>query len=135
MRARELDVPPGLGAEYGLAHSIVGIGSGRGEKAARMLHRFATLPDGVFVWTRDTAGGYHLGRLSGPTRDDASPGGRAVGIVHVRPARWLPRVFLEGDVPWAVTATFARGGRNFQRIHDEEAERLTAELWDGGATA
>jgi len=37
-------------------------------------------------------------------------------------------------VPRAVTATFARRGRNFQRNHDEEAERLTAELWDGGAT-
>jgi hypothetical protein len=30
-----------------------------------------------------------------------------------------------------VAATFARGGRNFQQIHHEESERLTAELWAG----
>jgi hypothetical protein len=28
-----------------------------------------------------------------------------------------------------VARTFARGGRNFQRTHDVEAERTTAEIW------
>jgi hypothetical protein len=55
-----------------------------------------------------------------------------VGIVYVRPTQWLQRALTEPDVPRGVAATFARGGRNFQRIHDEEAERLTAELWGGG---
>jgi hypothetical protein len=94
-----------------------------------MLHRFATMPEGFFVWTRDSSARYHLGRISGPIRADDSPGARAVGIVHVRSARWLRRVFSEADIPEAVAATFARGGRNFQRTHDEAAERLTAELW------
>ena len=49
MRARDLDVPAGVGAEFGLASGVVGIGPGHGEKAARALHRFATLPTGVFV--------------------------------------------------------------------------------------
>jgi hypothetical protein len=42
-----------------------------------------------------------------------------------------PATLDEGDdeVPAAVVATFARGGRNLQRIHDADAERRTAELW------
>jgi hypothetical protein len=129
MRARDLELEPGLGAEYGIRHGVVGIGGGSGEKAARGLHRFATLCEGVFVWTRDRAGGYHLGRLSGPLREDNSPEARAVGIVHVRPVSWLGRTFNDAEVPRGVAATFARGGRNFQRIHDLDAERLTARLW------
>jgi hypothetical protein len=128
MRARELDLPPGAGADYGLAHGVVGIGPGRGDKAARMLHAFASLPEGVFVWTRDRAGGYHLGRIAGALREDRSAAARAVGLTHLRPADWLDRTFGESEVPAAVARTFARGGRNFQRIHDEEAERGTAEL-------
>lgn len=97
-----------------------------------MLDRFATVPDGVFVWTRDLSGGYHLGRIRGPMHEDHSPGAVEVGIVYVRPARWLKRVLSEAEVPNGVAATFARGGRNFQRIHDAEAERFTAELWGEG---
>ncbi len=52
MRARDLDVPAGAGAEYGLSSGVVGMGPGRSEKAARLLHRFGTVPSGVFVWTR-----------------------------------------------------------------------------------
>jgi hypothetical protein len=129
MRARDLDVPAGAGAEYGLAIGVVGIGSGAGEKAARALDRFATLPSGVFVWTRDGAGNYHLGRIAGAVREDRSPAALAVGIVHVRDATWLPRAFNESEVPPAVAQTFARGGRNFQRTHDDQAERMTAEIW------
>lgn len=129
MRARDLDVPAGAGAEYGLSSGLVGIGPGRGEKAARMLHRFATVPAGGFVWTRDRAGRYHLGRIAGAVREDGSPGARAVGIVHVRDTTWLGRAFEEAEVPPAVARTFARGGRNFQRTHDDEAERLTTEIW------
>jgi hypothetical protein len=129
MRARDLDLPAGTGAEYGLARGVVGIGPGRGEKAARALHRFATVPSGVFVWTRDRAGGYHLGRIVGDVREDRSSAARAVGIVYVRETHWLPRAFEEAEVPPAVAHTFARGGRNFQRTHDSEAERMTSEIW------
>jgi hypothetical protein len=129
MRARDLDVPAGAGAEYGLSSGVVGIGPGRGEKAARLLHRFATAPSGVFVWTRDRAGNYRLGRIAGAVRDDRSPAARAVGIVHVRDTTWLPHGFRELEVPPAVAQTFARGGRNFQRTHDHDAERMTAQIW------
>jgi hypothetical protein len=54
-----------------------------------MVHRFATVREGAFAWTRDRAGEYHLGRIAG-------------GL---------------------------RSGRNFQRTHDAEAERQTAEIW------
>jgi hypothetical protein len=129
MRARDLDVPAGAGAEHGLVCGVVGIGSGRGDKAARALHRFATLPSGVFVWTRDRAGDYHLGQIVGAVREDHSPAANAVGIVYVRDTTWLARAFKETEVPAAVAQTFARGGRNFQRTHDSEAERMTAEIW------
>jgi hypothetical protein len=132
MRARDLELPAGAGAEYAVAHGVVGIGPGGGDRAARMVHRFATLPDGVFVWSRDTAGGYRLGRISGPLREDDSPEALAVGLRYVRPAVWLDRVFDEAEVPPAVAATFARGGRNLQRTRDAEAERRTAELWHSG---
>ena len=131
MRARDLDVEAGAGAEHGLSSGVVGIGPGRGEKATRMLHRFATVPTGSFVWTRDRAGEFHLGRIAGAVREDHSPAAHAVGIVHVRDTTWLPRAFSEAEVPLGVAKTFARGGRNFQRTRDREAERMTAELWRG----
>lgn len=130
MRARDLDVPPGAGAEYGLAHGVVGIGPGQGERARRMVDRFAAVPGGAFVWTRDRTGAYHLGRIDGPLREVRSREARAVGITHVRAVSWLPRALSEDQVPGAVVRTFGRGGRNFQRTHDAEAERDTAALWE-----
>ncbi|HEY4096905.1 MAG TPA: hypothetical protein VGM33_15395 [Baekduia sp.] len=101
------------------------------ERAARRLERFAHVPAGAFVWTRDGDGLYRLGRLTGgPWRYDASPAAGAAGLHHVRPAEWLDRPFGDDAVPAAVAATFARGGRNFQRTHDALAERQTAALWD-----
>src|SRR4051812_9795334 len=141
MRARDRELPAGAGAEYGLAHGLVGIGDAldappatlddavaaaagmHGEKAGRMLRRFAELPDGTFVWTRATDGTYHLGRISGSWRYDESPAAGAVGVHHVRPTSWLDRPFGPDQVPAAVADTFARGGRNLQRIHGEPAER------------
>ena len=51
------------------------------------------------------------------------------GLTHVRPADWLDRPIGEPEVPAGVAATFARGGRNFQRTHGDTVERRTAELW------
>jgi hypothetical protein len=130
MRARDRDAPPGAGARFGLEHGLVGIGDGPTEKDARMRDRFAGLPDGTLVWTRDEDGAYHLGRISGPYRRDDSEAARAVGIHHVRPATWLDRPFGEDEVPADVAATFARGGRNLQRTHSAHAERGTAALWE-----
>ncbi len=90
------------------------------------------MPEGAFVWTRDRDGAYHLGRIVGELREDRSAAARAVGIVHVRDTEWLDRTFQEAEVPAAVARTFARGGRNLQRTHDEEAERVTAAIWGRG---
>ena len=130
MRARDRCLPAGRGAEHGVRSGIVGIGQVRGDKGGRMLHRFAAVPDGAFVWTRETGGAYRLGRIDGSLRRDDSAAAREVGIHHVRPARWLEHPFGEDEVPPAVAATFARGGRNFQQTHDADAERSTAALWE-----
>jgi hypothetical protein len=127
MRARDLDLPPGAGADVGLAHDLVGIG----DVADRAVARFAELPDGAFVWTRSSDGLFHLGRIAGACVDGVEAA-LAVGLRHVRPATWLDRPLREDEVPSAVAATFARGGRNLQRTHDDDAERLTAELWASG---
>jgi len=82
----------------------------------------------TFVWTK-ADGFFHLGRISGAWRYEDSRDAREVGIHHVRPAKWLARPFGDDEVPTAVAETFARGGRNFQRTHDANAERRTAELW------
>lgn len=148
MRARNRhDVDPGAGADFGLAHGLVGTGDQltdrpgtldeaiaatareHGAKAARMLERFAALPDGTLVWTRDSADRFALGRIAGPWRYEDSAAMRTVGIHHVRPARWLERDFSVAEVPAAVAATFARGGRNLQRTHDRAAEEQTSALW------
>lgn len=146
MRARAIDAPADAGAAFGLEHGLVGTGDALdrrpatlddaveaararyGDKAARMLRRFAELPDGTFVWTK-ADGFFHLGRISGAWRYEDSRDAREVGIHHVRPAKWLARPFGDDEVPTAVAETFARGGRNFQRTHDANAERRTAELW------
>ena len=125
MRARAHDAPPGVGAEHGVAHGIVGIG----DTSEARISRFGAVPGGVFVWTRDTDGAYWLGRIAGPLRP-ADPAARAAaGLTHVRAADWLDRPFGEHDVPTGVAATFARGGRNFQRTHGDAVERRSAELW------
>ena len=151
MRARHGDAPAGAGAEHGVEHGLVGTGDAlgsapetleegvavtaatHGDKAGRMLRRFAELPDGVFVWTRTTDGAFRLGRVAGPWRYDDSPAAGETGIHHVRPAAWLERPFAPDEVPAAVAATFARGGRNLQRTHGDAAERRTAELWHAHA--
>lgn len=147
MRARSLDLPPYEGARFGVERGVVGIGEviepqpespeeaaatlarTHNEKAGRMLARFAALPEGTFVWTRTEEDIYRLGRIMGPWRYDNSAGALRVGIPHVRETRWVGRELHLGEIPATVPQTFDRGGRNFQRIHDEEAERGTASLW------
>jgi hypothetical protein len=147
MRARDRELPPGAGAAHGFEHGIVGIGdplartpetldqaiaaasAEHGQKAGRMLRGFARLPAGTYVWTRGPDGTFHLGRIEGPWRYDERLSARAVGICHTRSVRWLDQSIETASVPPAVSASFARGGRNLQRIHDEPAERATVELW------
>jgi hypothetical protein len=67
MRARAIDAAPDAGAAFGLEHGLVGTGEAlaeppsnldeavaaaeahHGEKTARMLRSFGSLPDGTFV--------------------------------------------------------------------------------------
>ncbi|MGC4936431.1 GAF domain-containing protein [Kribbella sp. DT2] len=149
MRSRRDDVPDGLAVDRALDLGLCGIGgtlhpppstlddaierlsTSYDERAARRLHRFAEVPDGSFVWTREIDGLYRLGCLAGPWRYDASPAAVEADLVHVRPCVWAPRPYAE--VPAEVASTFSRGGRNFQRIRDAGA--ATAELWTQRAEA
>jgi hypothetical protein len=135
MRARTVDAPPGAGADHGLQRGLVAIGeplaqvpatpaeavaatvTEHGEKAGRMLERFDALPDGTVVWTQDSAGVLHRGRIAGPWTYDASAEALLLGLVHARPAVWEDEAFGPDAAPAAVAATFARGGRNLQAIH------------------
>ena len=151
MRARDRDLPQFEGARFGVGHGLVGIGDAltevpptltdavaaagttHGEKAGRMLARFAELPDGVFVWTQTGDRTFRLGRVSGPWRYEESAAAREAGIHHVRPAEWLGAEIPLERTPLAVIDTFARGGLNFQRINDTGAESETAKLFDSPA--
>ncbi|ADB29470.1 hypothetical protein Kfla_0346 [Kribbella flavida DSM 17836] len=147
LRSRRDEVPAGLAVDRALSEGVCGFGgalippppdldaavegltSTYDERAGRSLRRFADVPDGAFVWTREPDGLYHLGRLTGPWRYDDSPAAAAADLVHVRPCEWLERAFAETDVPAGTAYTFSRGGRNFQRIRDPQVEDATAALW------
>lgn len=135
MRSRRDDVPTGAAVERALRLGVCGMG-GRlsevpgtladalrevdrehDERTARRLARFAEAPDGAHVWTRDEDGWYWHGVLDGPWRYDAGAEAHAVDLVHVRPCHWDDEPTPHDRVPAPVLATFARGGRNWQRIH------------------
>lgn len=108
-----------------------GVETGEGppdDRLTRRIARFAAIDDGAFVWTRDGAGLFWLGRIDGPYRYD--PAGAAVGLVHIRPCRWLAEPVLEPEVPAAVQATFRRGGRNFQQTHHPTVSADSQRVWD-----
>lgn len=103
------------------------------ERLARRVKRFAEVAEGSFVWTRDIDGLFWLGRVSGPYFYDAEEAAVAVDLVHVRPCEWLTTPILEQDVPAAAVATFGRGGRNFQEIHDPVIGEETQRIWHARA--
>jgi len=148
MRSRDDAVSEGAAVARALAIGVCGVG-GRvgdapdsiadalaavdtvcGERMARRLERFAGVPDGAFVWTRDADGFLWLGRLTGPWRYDPSPEATAVDLVHVRSCDWLDRPVEPAAVPSGVHEAFARGGRNWQSITRADAARLTAAVWE-----
>ncbi len=148
MRSRDDAVAAGIAVERALAIGVCGMGgrlderppsldaalaavdARHGERAARRLERFSVLPDGTFVWTRDVDGLLWLGRLAGEWWYDDAPPAAEADLVHVRDCTWLERPVAASDVPPGVRATFARGGRNGQRIHAAGAGPLSARLWD-----
>jgi len=151
MRSRRDDIPEFLAVTRALEHQLVGVG-GRlrstpeslseavaavavqhDERLARRLDRFAAAADGAYVWTKDADGDLWLGRLAGPWRYDSSREAHDADLVHVRPCRWLTEPVPDRLVPAAVHATFSRGGRNWQQIHDADASNISAILWDDAA--
>ncbi|MBJ7384985.1 MAG: GAF domain-containing protein [Mycolicibacterium sp.] len=147
MRSRRDDVPPEPSIRRGLAHGVCGFGgvldvppddvdtavrmaaAEHDERLARRIARFADVPDGAFAWTRDTDGLFWLGRLRGPWFYDTDPEATAVDLVHVRRCDWQHRPVLPTEAPGAVLATFARGGRNFQRIRDAGVGAASLRIW------
>jgi hypothetical protein len=125
MRSRRDDLDPGLAVDRALRLGVCGFGAA--DVPQRRVDRFAEVADGSFVWTRDEDGLFRLGRVVGPYRFDAE--GADVDLVHVRPCRWLPQPVTESRCPAAVVATFARGGRNFQQIHDPHVAEQSTRLW------
>jgi hypothetical protein len=147
MRSRRDDVPAELAVDRAVTLGLCGIG-GRldpppadladaltataltyDDRTARRLQRFTEIPEGAFVWTREPDGLYHLGRLTGPWQYDASPAASAADLVHIRPCAWARTPFPESAVPAGTAFTFARGGRNLQRINDPATELETGRLW------
>lgn len=148
MRSHDDGVADGIAVERALEFGLCGMG-GRvepapttldralaavdrrfDERTARRIERFAAVRDGAFVWTRDSEGLFWLGRLAGPWRYDTSQDAAARDLVHVRDCEWLPTAVPPAEVPTAVRTTFARGGRNWQRIHADGISQLSANLWD-----
>jgi hypothetical protein len=128
MRSRRDDVDPAAAVERALAHGVCGMGEALDPRAGRRLERLASAPLEAFVWTRTPDGETYVGRLTGPLRDDV--GGAEVDLVHVRDTDWIREPVDPVLVPAGVAQTFARGGRNFQRIHTEGVEPQTAALWE-----
>jgi hypothetical protein len=147
MRSRRDDVDHGLAVERALTVGSCGIG-GRlpqrpsgledalalterayDERTARRVERFAAVPTGSFVWVRDGDGHYLLGRITGEWRYDDHPDAVAADLVHVRDCAWRRTPVSPMDVPPAVAHTFNRGGRNFQRIHDDAVGPQSQALW------
>jgi hypothetical protein len=128
MRSRSDDFEQQAAVDRALRLGVVGFGEAAADaRLDRRVQRFAAVPDGAFVWTRDADGLYWLGRIEGPYRYDAA--GAEVDLVHVRPCRWMSTPFVEHRVPAAVIATFGRGGRNFQQTHDPAVGAQTQRRW------
>ena len=129
MRSRRDDVEPHLAVERALRLGLCGMGEVDDERGARRLERFVAVPTDAFVWTRDGDGLTYLGRLTGAGRRDDDPDAIGADLVHVRDCTWLTDPIEDAQLPGAVTRTFARGGRNFQQVHDPHVEEQTAALW------
>lgn len=147
MRSRRDDVDPGAAVERALTFGVVGVGGSlprrprdlgdalaltedaHDARTARRLERFAALPEGAFVWTRDVEGFFFLGRVTGSWRYDDDPAALEADMVHVRDCTWLGEPVAPADVPPAVLHTFARGGRNFQQTHDPDVGGQSLVVW------
>jgi len=128
MRSRRDDIDPGAALDRALAQGVCGMGEALDPRAERRLERLAAAPLEAFVWARTPDGATYVGRLRGPLRYDAD--GAEIDLVNVRDTDWILEPVDPALVPAGVAHTFARGGRNFQRIHTEGVEPQTAALWE-----
>ena len=85
------------------------------------------MQQGDLCWTRDRAGLYYLGRVSGPWVYCAEPPFRDADIVNFRRCTWH-RVGNEAEVPGNVAVSFARGG-TLRRVKQKGACLYTACLY------
>lgn len=147
MRSRRDDIDHGAAVERALTGVVCGLGGilepppaslaeaidalavQHDERTARRVERFAAVPEGAFVWTRDVDGLFWLGRLDGAWRYDASRPAAEVDLVHVRECAWRHAPVAEERVPPGVRLAFARGGRNWQEIRDPDAALAAARVW------
>lgn len=100
------------------------------DRTADRLARFMAVAADDFVWTRSDGLGFRLGRITGGWRFDDSTAAHEVDLQHTRACEWLAAEVPPDDVPADVVATFARGGRNFQRTRSRSAESSTLATWD-----
>lgn len=137
MRSRSASIPDdGASVTRALEIGVVGIGdriddgdAGQRERLARRVDRFASAPDGAFVITLDARGDVYLGRLAGPYARDDSAEAHAVDLVHVRPCDWRSTPLGDDELPAAVVQTLQRGGRNWQRVRDDDAGAHLSTVW------
>lgn len=128
MRSRRNDVDPSLAVTRALTLGLCGTGTPVTGRDQKRLERFRAVADGSFVWTHSDAG-FHLGRITGPGREDDEEAARRADLTHVRPCEWLAVPVDPGLVPEQVRFAFSRGGRNFQRIGLAGAGEATARAW------
>lgn len=126
-RSRRDDVDHGAAVERALRLGLVGMGEATDERAERRLDRFIAVATGAFVWTQDVDGAAYVGRIVGPWRYDAA--GADVDLVNVRDCDWIAQPVDPTRIPAAVSQTFSRGGRNFQRTQPGDVEAETEALW------
>ena len=154
MRSRRVDVDEGAAGERALTLGVCGLGGplldpppatvsdavGRiaadgDDRLAARLARFADAPDGAFVWTSDPDGLVWLGRLRGGWYYDADAAAAEADLIHVRPCQWMSAPVAERRVPAGVRVTFARGGKNWQRIRSADVFEASTRLWEDGTRA
>jgi hypothetical protein len=151
MSSRRSDVVEGAAVERALTLGLCGLGgsvldpapetvaeavrriSGAGDdRLAARIRRFADAADGSFVWTRDGDGLAWLGRLEGGWFYDASAAATRVDLTNVRPCHWLAAPIADHRLAPGVRLTFARGGKNWQRIRAAGEFEASLRLWGDG---
>ncbi len=104
---------------------------GWGRRAMWTVRRFGREAQvGDFIWTRDLAGRFRLGRLAGPYRYVNNAKARRTDTHQVRRCDWAQRPLSDLQVPGGIIRAFSGTSSSFERIHDEGARRYTAWLWD-----